>query len=167
MICTQGMPGCKNVRRGGDSVKTNNAAGACMCYIVYRSFKIAPHHVSKGWCFTGFTWNNSCSLAEVKKWNETCIAICLYRDPRSKYIPYNIRIIEFAATLNPNIAHLAVTSASCSWSGIRVKSCFRYASCDYSPMLRPHLGGPPSALQKAWWKTLAKVQPGLLQVWQN
>ena len=44
----QGVPGCRNIRRGGDTVKTNNAEGACMCYIVFRSFKFAPHHVSKG-----------------------------------------------------------------------------------------------------------------------
>ena len=39
----QGQPGCKNVRRGGDSVcHHEDASEAYMVYMVYRSFKVKP-----------------------------------------------------------------------------------------------------------------------------
>ena len=38
---TWGKPGCRNERRGGDTV-TTNMDGLYMCYIVYRSFKFKP-----------------------------------------------------------------------------------------------------------------------------
>ena len=39
----QGNPGCKNIRDGGDNVKTGDG-GPYMVYFVYRSFQKAPHH---------------------------------------------------------------------------------------------------------------------------
>lgn len=39
----QGMPGCRNVRAGGDNVKSSlNQDDVFMCYFVYRSFKEKP-----------------------------------------------------------------------------------------------------------------------------
>ena len=39
----QGMPGCRNIRAGGDNVKSSlKQDDVFMCYFVYRSFKEKP-----------------------------------------------------------------------------------------------------------------------------